>query len=162
MLTKQEFVGVVEHLTGDDLSLRVAALKDLWHYPSSDERILPYLEQFLHDKTTCIIARPYLFAEVRWLAANALAAERKALAIDQVVELQHVVRPLDMRTYNKARKAANISFRVGVEGVLENLSILRDMGYLPMYDLLLSPQPRAKKEKRAIAAPPVLMPVPAL
>lgn len=170
MLSKQEFAEFVEDINSEDLSLIVATLNDLRDYPSADRRVLPYLERLLEDKRTCLLAIPYIFGEIRWVAAKALLAEREALGIHEPVRLLNVVQPIDMRGYAKARRAANISIRGGVEGVLENLAILRDMGYLPMYDLILWPKPRAKKEERAgapvsvsVPAPaPVLMPVPAL
>ncbi len=139
MLTYEEFYGVTRHLTGEDLFLRVAALEDLRDDPSADTRILPYLEQMLHDKTPCLVAIPYLFAEIRWLAAYALAAEREALGISEPIHLLSVVKPINTAGISNAEEAANIEFKGGVEGVLENFALLRSLGYLPMYDLYLSP-----------------------
>lgn len=91
MLTNQEWKETVEHLTGSDLSFKVAALKDFWRFPSADPRLLPYLEDLIDDKTPCLLAIPYLFGEVRWLAAKALLAEREALGIRQPVRVRNVV-----------------------------------------------------------------------
>lgn len=168
MLSKQEFTEFVEDINSEDLSLVVATLNDLRDYPSADRRVLPYLERLLEDKRPCLLAIPYIFGEIRWLAAKALLAEREALGIGEPVRVLNVVQPIDMKGYAKARRAANISIQGGVEGVCENLAMLRDMGYLPMYDLILWPQPRAKVDSRVVAAAPapapasVLMPVAAL
>lgn len=164
MLSKQEFSEFVEDINSEDISLIVATLNDLRDYPSADRRVLPYLERLLDDKRACLLAIPYIFGEIRWVAAKALLAEREALGIHEPIRILNVLQPIDMRGYAKARRAANISIRGGVEGVLENLAILRDMGYLPLYDLILWPKARAKKEEKVVAAAPtpILMPVRAL
>ena len=41
----------------------------------------------------------------------------------------------------KAEYEGGIEGRGGVEGLLSNLAILRDMGYMPMIDLKLLPRP---------------------
>jgi HEAT repeat protein len=151
MLNHNEFTGVVKHLTGEKLSLRVAALKDFQRYPSGDRRILPYLERFLYDKTPCLIAIPFVYGEIRWLAAHALAAERAALGINEPVRLRNVVKPLDQADYAKALKAANIMGRGGLEGVLSTIATLRDGGYLPMIKLNLLPKP-SQRPKTASAS----------
>lgn len=141
MLTNQDFMEFVEDLMGNDVSSRAIALDALWQYPSGDARILPYLERLLHDKALCLMGIPYIYGEIRWLAAHALVAERSKLAIGEPVELRNVVRPIDSKGARRARKAANLARgRGGVEGVLERLEILRDMGYLAVYDLCLEPK----------------------
>ena len=64
MLTDQEFTELVEDMNRGQVSLLAAALKDLWRYPSADERVLPYLEERLHDKTPCLLGIPYIFGEI--------------------------------------------------------------------------------------------------
>ncbi len=140
MLTDQEFTELVEDLTGEDFSLQVATLQVLWQKPSRDKRILPYLEELLDDKTPCLLGLPFIYGEIRWLAAQALAAEREAQGIMEPVYLQNIVRPIYTDGISKAEMEAGVEFKWGVEGVLENLPILRDMGYLPMYDLELWPR----------------------
>ena len=157
----QEFTEFVEDINSGDSSLIVATLEDLRDYPSADERVLPYLERLLDDKTPCLLAIPYIFGEIRWLAAKALLAEREALGIREPVRVQNVVRPIDTRGVMRAANAANIEIRGEVEGVLETLAIARDMGHVPMSDLILYPQPRTQADARFVA-PPALMPVPAL
>jgi len=135
MLTNQDFTELAEDLRSEELSLRVATLKAFRKLPSGDARILPHLEPLLQDKTPCILGYPYIFGEVRWLAAHALAAERAALGMNQPVRVQNVVKPINTAGITYAEEAANVEFKGGVEGVLENLAILRDMGYLPLIDL---------------------------
>lgn len=159
MLANEDFIDLVQHLTGSDISLRAIALEDLWQYPSGDKRVLPYVEVLLHDMTPCLLGIPFIFGEIRWLAAKALAAEREALGIRKPVRLCNVVRPIDMKEYTAARKAAQVELKPGVEGVLENIAILRDMGCLPLVDLNLYPKVKEEPQDVTYLAPvPVLMP----
>ena len=162
MLSKQEFNEFVEDISSGHSDLIVATLKDLRDYPSADKRVLPYLERLLDDKTPCLLAIPYIFGEIRWLAAKALLAEREALGIGESIFVPNVVRPIDTKGVMRAANAANIAIRGEVEGVLETLALARDMGHVPMSDLILYPQPRTQANGRVTTAPPVLMPVPAL
>lgn len=138
MLNNQELSEIIEDLTSSDASLRCAMLRVLWDDPAADARILPYLERLLYDKTPCLLAIPYRFGEIRWLAAHALAAERAALGIMKPVRLRNVVPPLDTGGVVNHEDKAGIDGRGGVEGVLENFAILNDRGYLPRHDVELS------------------------
>ena len=159
MLANEDFIDLIQHLTGSDISLRAIALEDLWQYPSGDKRVLPYVEELLHDTTPCLLGIPFIFGEIRWLAAKALAAEREALGIGKPVRLWNVVRPIDMKEYTTARKAAQVELKPGVEGVLENIAILRDMGCLPLVDLNLYPKVKEAPQDVTFLPPvPVLMP----
>ncbi len=140
MLTKEDFTDLVRNLTSHDQELRVIALENLWQVPSGDIRLIPYIEALLSDKTLCLLGIPYIFGEVRWLAAKALIAEREMQGMSEGVQLQNIVQPLTMKEYAQARRAAQIELKVGTEGVVENLVILREKGYLPMIDLHLSPE----------------------
>jgi hypothetical protein len=137
MLKDDEFKELVEDLHGKDLCRRVATLKILQKYPSEDERVLQHLEALLDDKTLCVLMLPYRFGEIRWLAAQALAAERASLENEEPVRLQNVVRPLDTEEFVALREKAGVKSRGGVDGVLEALVTLREMGQLPLYDLEL-------------------------
>ncbi|MGB0384029.1 MAG: hypothetical protein ACPGWR_04315 [Ardenticatenaceae bacterium] len=139
MLTDQDFNELIEDMNSEDLSLRAATLKVLREYPSADQRVLPYLERLLHDKTPCLAGIPYIYAEIRLLAAHALAVERAALGINQPIPLKNMVRPVYTGDIVAAERLANIKARGCVEGMLESFAIVRDLGYLPRYDLDLWP-----------------------
>lgn len=162
MLTRQEFTEFVEDITSGDLSSVVATLEDLRDYPSADARVLPYLSRLLYDKNPCVIAIPFVFAEVRWLAAHALAAERAALGIQKPVCLRQIVKPLDTGGIVRAEYAAGIEPRGGVDGLLMNFGILNDMGYLPLYDLNLSYWIEEEREQVPPQEPILYRAVPAL
>jgi hypothetical protein len=134
MLNHGEFQELVEDLHSKELSMRVATLKTLQKYPSGDERVLQHIEALLDDKTLCVLMLPYRFGEIRWLAAQALAAERASLGNEEPVRLQSVVRPLDTEEFVALREKAGVKSRGGVDGLLEALATLREMGQLPLYD----------------------------
>ena len=140
MLTEQDFIEWVEDLKSDDPAWRAVTLRTLRDMPTGDARILPHVEQLLHDKTPCVLGLPYIFGEIRWLAANALAAEREAQGISTPVHLQNVVRPIYSPTITAAEEAVGLEYKPGIEGILVNLGILRDMGHLPRIDIDISPQ----------------------
>lgn len=149
MLTHEDFTELMEDLNGEDVSLKAVTLRAFWQLPSKDARVMPHMERLLDDKSPCLLGIPYIFGEIRWLAAQALTAERKALGISRTVQLQNVVQPIYTKGIIQAAHAANIRVKAGIEGVLETFATLRDMGYLPTYNLILSPQQPSHKQKKA-------------
>ena len=47
--------------------------------PTGDPRMIPHLERCLNDRTVTVLSLPYLFGELRWHAAQALAFELEAI-----------------------------------------------------------------------------------
>jgi hypothetical protein len=138
MLSDQEFKELLEDLHSPDLSMRLATLQVMGQHPTKDTRVLPHLESLLNDTTPCIVAIPYHYGEIRWLAAYALAAERAAMGISEPVTLKNVVIPLDTQELAAIQKASNIPRGGGnIEGALKTFQTLRAMGKLPLYDLEL-------------------------
>jgi hypothetical protein len=131
-----DFQETVQGLQNDDM--RIATLQMLRMSPLDDERILPYLEELLTDTTPCIVALPYQFGETRWLAAYALAKERKALGIKEPLFLRNVAVPLNTGELEALVKETNIQSHGGVEGALEKFAQLQVLGKLPLYDLELN------------------------
>ncbi len=131
-----DFQDMVENLRKDDM--RAVSLRVLAMSPLADERILPYLQELLTDTTPCVVSIPYRFGEIRWLAAYALAEERKALGIKEPVHLHDVVRPLDTTELVQRAREANIQGRGGIEGVLEQFAQLQELDKLPRYNLALN------------------------
>lgn len=87
MMTDQDFTEFVEDMMNGDITLRASSVEALWKLPTGDKRFLPYLEELLHDKTPCVLGLPYIYGEIRWLAAHALAAEREVQGIGVLVYL---------------------------------------------------------------------------
>ena len=132
-----DFQEFAQGLQSDDLLEQTATLETLVMSPLRDQRILPYLEALLADSTPCLVALPYMFGEIRWLAAYALAKERAVLGIEETVYLHDVVVPLDTQALVNLEKEAQVRVRGGVDGMLETFAELRAMGILPLYDLML-------------------------
>jgi hypothetical protein len=147
MLSENEFEELIEDLFSSDVSIRAATLKTLCQDPSQDERVLAHLEALLNDTTPCIVMLPYRFAEIRWLAAKALAAERAAIGHSEPVRLHNVVIPFDTEELALLAASAGVKSRGGVEGVLEVLATLREMEQLPLYDLELVPNGKNKQDR---------------
>lgn len=157
MLTDIDYAELSADLNGDDVSLRAVTLEAFWKLPSADKRILPDLERLLHDKTPCLLGLPYIFGEIRWLAANALAAEREALGIREAVRLPNVVIPIDTMGIMRVADAADVKVRGGVEGLIDTLGILQETDKLPRYDLYLPPparerQPLPREQRQLVPA----------
>jgi hypothetical protein len=125
------------YLLSDDVRKRQSALRAHSRQPSGDARVLPYLEAMLEDRRLCIVSLPFEFGEVRWLAAEAVAAERKVLGIPTPVRLVQVVLPV---SHKKLQRIAESVGAPRNEGWQERFERLRAMGALELVDLDLEPQ----------------------
>jgi hypothetical protein len=127
-------------LSSANVQERVTALRSQAGRPLADPRLLARAEELLADTTLCLLEIPYRFGEVRWRAAQAVAALRAALDKVERVELRDVLVPL---TANQAlllaEEHAATSAQPGNAGVLECLEGLRKRGLLPCRDLIEDP-----------------------
>ena len=96
--------------------------------PIGDMRLLPYFEAYLEDRRPCILGAPTEYGEVRWLAAEALAAERQELGIGEYVMLKGAVRPLGIVELYRLAQSAGIDTSLEP---LEVLSLLIEQGSAP-------------------------------
>jgi hypothetical protein len=135
MMDEKDFNWMVRRLTGDDARAKAGALKILMEPPIGDPRQLHYIEPLIDDRTPCIICIPYHYAEVRWMAAQALAAVRQACGIQERVRVEGVVLPLSNAELWAAAREADLP--IGME-LVDCLPILRDAGLLTVVDLDLS------------------------
>lgn len=138
-MSDEELAELLADLASDDLTMRTAVLHTLAMAPSGDPRILPVLERLLADRTPCLVQIPYLFGELCWLAAYALAAERAACGIAEPVRLLGVARPLSTEELGRFEQAAGMRGRAGVDGLVEVFGKLDDLGRVPRCDLVLDP-----------------------
>lgn len=153
MLTNEDFFDMMADLEGNEISMKTYTLRAFWKMPSGDPRVLPYLKRLLEDRTPTLLGIPYIFGEVRWMAAQALTSEREAQGIQIPIILKNVVRPLYTGDIVRAAQKAKVhSEKGGVEGLLDLLGKLQPTGRLITYDLALSPNPkvtaRYQKEQR--------------
>ena len=86
----------LQRLRSADLETRCTSLIALKQGPLPDERIAVVVESMLEDRSACLLQLPYKFGEVRWLAAHALAALRRALGKPELVTLSGVAAPIDL------------------------------------------------------------------
>lgn len=126
-----------EYLLSDEVQKRQVVLHGLSFRPTGDPRVLPYIEQMLEDKRPCVISLPHLYAEVRFRAAEALAAERKAQGINEPVRLSGVVIPINHNKLAELARAAGLSMTAGWQVWFERL---REMEQLPVEDFELEPE----------------------
>lgn len=108
--------------------------------PVNDKRLLPHLEALLTETWALNMMGTYI-CEVRYRAAQVLAAERGLLGIDEPVSLSGVTQPI----------VVSEIFRLGEEAGMENLrgrglryacyvfDQLRTAGKLPTFDLTFPP-----------------------
>ena len=128
MLTDEQFAEIVADLSGD-FEPMVWTLQGLARLPK-DERLIPYIKPFLDDQRLCMIAAPIFFAEVRWLAAEALCAQGGGTEIDgfeNIVELSHTFSPQSIRMIHDLAEEINLDPYIPI---IEKLQILLEQGKL--------------------------------
>jgi hypothetical protein len=124
------------NLLSEDPKKRCYLLRRLSHRPSGDPRVLPYLERLLEDRAPCLFSIPYEYGEVRYRAAEALAAERQAQGISEPVRVRSVVVPLTANRLFLISEAEGLPPALTWQARFERL---RDLGKLPVEDLELPP-----------------------
>jgi hypothetical protein len=111
---------LIELMKGDTDDVK-DALAYLVDRPLGDMRLLPHLEELLEDRRPCILYVPYRYGELRWLAAEALVAEREKLSIDEPVILRGVVKPLSIGELKDLAKNADIDMSLSAFDTLKKL-----------------------------------------
>jgi hypothetical protein len=125
------------YLSSDDPKRRAAALRARSRHPSGDPRVLPLLENLLHDRTPIIVQFPIAYGEIRWLAAEALAAERYQQNLTEHVVAPGTVIPLSTTKLYRLAEAAGVPDDDGWEPLFIRM---RDRGLLPTEDIDWAPQ----------------------
>ncbi|MBP2338121.1 hypothetical protein JOF41_004299 [Saccharothrix coeruleofusca] len=138
MIADDELAEVIDILKSPDTYRRTTMLGVLAKDPSGDPRLLPAVEELLTDETPDLISIPLLFGEVRWLAAHALVAERRAAAVPTPVELRGVPEPLTSDELSYLVDEHGLPREGGVHGMLASFVALREHGLLPVTDLRLT------------------------
>jgi hypothetical protein len=146
MMNDDDFEFALECLTGHDVMDKVYWCQIHLERPGADPRVLPYLEPLLTDTTPCCIALPPHYAELRWMAAQAMASELNACGIRDNRVLEGLVLPLSERELIAAAMQAGIAdpkwFETFDRDNLEAcIPTLRDAGLLTLVDYELSKGP---------------------
>ena len=145
-LPDAELADLLEILGDGDPAIRTAGLQTLVRSPAADERLIAPLEELLADRTAVVVSvPPPLIGELRWLAAHALAATRRALAITDPVVLGPVPAPLDANGLLAAAEAAGEPARGGIEGATATYAELARRGALPTTELVIDGEGRVRR-----------------
>lgn len=130
LLEQSEFEHYVEFLGGTPRQ-RAISLSGIALDPSPDPRLLALCEPLLDDRTIALFGQPYTFGEIRWLAADAVAALRRTLGIPDPVVIPDVFVPVSMGKAILMANAAGVPAGAGLEGAIQALETLAKMGLLP-------------------------------
>jgi hypothetical protein len=114
----------------------MAVLLVLAEDPTADARIRAAVEALLDDRAVCRAQPPAALTEVRWYAAHALAAERKAAGIAELVRVSSVIPPLGSATLSELAEAA-YGEDAPPRQAAERFEKLRADGKLPTVNLSL-------------------------
>jgi hypothetical protein len=110
-----------ERLRSNDATTRARMLASIALHPRADRELLTLCERLLDDNEVCLLSIPYRFGEVRWVAADAVAALRSALGIQEPVRLADTFTPCTTDEVAKLAREASIPIKGGVDGVLDAL-----------------------------------------
>ncbi|WP_164928962.1 hypothetical protein [Gloeobacter violaceus] len=157
MLADNDLNSLIQALQSSDDNRAATALTVLIERPTADVRLLPHLEALLTRHSACVIARPFIFGELRLLAARALAEERGAAGILEPVQIEDAAQPLRTTEIELLGKEAGLKTRGGVAGILDAYNQLNALGKLPRKAVNYDPQVLARdagirreiREKRA-------------
>lgn len=122
----------LSRLASEEPRVRARMLAGIAENPLPDQRVLAACERLLDDRTLTVLGLPYRFGEVRWLAADAVAAIRARLAIAEPVTVEDVLPPCSTDDVTRMAAAAGLPTDMrGVDGVLQTLRALDAMHRLP-------------------------------
>lgn len=123
---------LLARLEGSDPRKRVNALNALAVEPVADERLLAACEKLLEDQTVTILSLLYQFGEVRWAAADAVAAIRQTLGRTDPVLIENVMSPIDTAGIVRLADAVGITRDgTGVEPLIATLTALAAANAVP-------------------------------
>jgi hypothetical protein len=132
-LSADEIRAFVDLLRGDQPTRRVSALKALRLAPTLEPAVVEAIEALLSDRQVAILSLPILYGELRYLAAETLAATRAVAGrMDDIVVLDPGYGTLKPAALGQAtRDAEAAGHRVPALDPLERYAWLRDHGLLP-------------------------------
>jgi len=117
----------IGRLASDEPQVRARMLAAIAENPLPDPDLLAACERLLEDRTLTVLGLPYRFGEVRWAAADAVAAVRGMLSITEPVMVEDVVPPCSTDDVARMAAAAGLPAMMGgVAGVLATLRTLAD------------------------------------
>lgn len=118
---------------------RVTALRGLALAPLQNRQLLARCEALLDDRTITLVGIPFAFGEIRWYAADAVAALRGVLGISEPVIIPDVFAPVSAGKAEGILRAAGVEVRGGLEAVAEALGKLAECDRLPRRRIVRTP-----------------------
>lgn len=130
----------LKQLSSENAFSRATSLRSQANRPLADPRLLARAEELLGDTTPCLLCIPYEFGEVRWRAAQAVAALRSVLGNFEPVELHDAPDSISARKLAQLADQHGVtSTRSGNEAMLDYFAQLRERGLLPRRDIVEDP-----------------------
>lgn len=125
-LAKEE---IIKLLNSTNIPSRVTALQAILRQPIIDGDIELKLVELLKDTTPAVVAMPYQYGEVRYLAAIVL---RQHYGYKQEI-WNGIIIPLYTDDLCEIADKQQLGYRGGVDGMLQTFSVLQKRGKLPTY-----------------------------
>jgi len=130
----------LKQLSSADAFHRATALRSQAERPLADPRLLARAEELLNDTTPCLLQIPYEFGEVRWRAAQTVAALRAVLGKRDPVELRDAPVSISARKLSQLADQHGVtSTQRGNDAMLDYFAQLRERGLLPRRDIFEDP-----------------------
>ncbi len=137
----------LERLNSDVANERARGLLWLSTAPDKSEEVVTRVEELLEDHSAAMIGVPYLFGEIRFLAAQALAVVRARMGNPELVKITDCPRTVTDRRIGSYAEPYDLKPMSG-----EKLyAALRDLGALPTRDYVFDPAEYPSKSRRELA-----------
>lgn len=134
MFTEDDFLYFKKLMESESADDRVGAFAHFMSRPSGDSRVLPLIEAALEDNTVVRVWIPITYGEIRVIAARALAAERAAQGINELVKMNGMPAPLHTDALSELEVEHGVEFEThcsGEESGIKRYCNVRDLGLVP-------------------------------
>ena len=118
---EDELAWQFSELQSPDARSRAYILRTIAANPVANEQLLIAAERLLDDRTITLLDIPERFGEVRWLAADAVAALRGVLGRSDAVTLEDTFEPIEDVEHVAREAGIGSSKADGVAGKIETL-----------------------------------------
>ena len=146
MLTEQEYQEIIEGMNNPCPERRASMLQIIAQAPTGDPRMIPHLERCLEDRTVTVLSLPYLYGELRWHAAQALAFELEAIGKPRTIVIDDLPEMLNTDAIGALVRQYLPEHRWGPlddpnQELISVYETLRDMGALRICKVAFEPYP---------------------
>lgn len=138
-ITEDETTEILQALEHPAVEDKVGMLRIVAEDPTGSARVAEAVTRLLEDRSAAVLSIPYQVGEVRWAAAYALRAERRALGRTEPVVLADVPTPVSTAALGALARSAGLPVLPGTAGLLATFEALRERTLLPVSTLRLQP-----------------------